>query len=237
MSSTFADGKRAAHCATRASSPQSIVYANRLANRSSGRIEPVAAEAGGCWGEGDGPQGRAGRCCGGGLLFGSGKCCPALPPPDSPPSPAPFPARSLPSPGDAYMAVGGLPEPQADHTARVARFALEAVEARISVSPKKNEKKRKKNLPARLIKILYYRVWFSASSLNSAGRSDLAAASAPPRAKPLPIPPPPPLFFRWPRPRRWSRTSRAASTFRSAPASTRVRAWAPWLAGSGQSSR
>jgi len=31
--------------------------------------------------------------------------------------------------GDAYMCVGGLPEPQADHTLRVARFALEARQA------------------------------------------------------------------------------------------------------------
>jgi len=31
--------------------------------------------------------------------------------------------------GDAYMCVGGLPEPQDNHTARVARFALDAVRA------------------------------------------------------------------------------------------------------------
>ena len=35
--------------------------------------------------------------------------------------------------GDAYMCVGGLPEPQADHTLRVARFALEAVRAAAEV--------------------------------------------------------------------------------------------------------
>merc|ERR1719181_2339043 len=39
--------------------------------------------------------------------------------------------------GDAYMCVGGLPEPQSDHTLRVARFAVEAMKAanQVAVDP------------------------------------------------------------------------------------------------------
>ena len=35
--------------------------------------------------------------------------------------------------GDAYMCVGGIPEPQADHTLRVARFAIEAINSAAEV--------------------------------------------------------------------------------------------------------
>ncbi|QDZ22581.1 guanylate cyclase [Chloropicon primus] len=44
--------------------------------------------------------------------------------------------------GDAYMCVGGLPEPQADHTLRVARFALEATESAGQVPIDKDDLRR-----------------------------------------------------------------------------------------------
>ena len=41
--------------------------------------------------------------------------------------------------GDAYMCVGGLPEPQSDHTLRVARFAVEAMKAAAAVAVDPND--------------------------------------------------------------------------------------------------
>ena len=42
--------------------------------------------------------------------------------------------------GDAYMAVGGIPEPQEDHTLRVARFALDAITSAAEVPIDKENK-------------------------------------------------------------------------------------------------